>query len=360
LLIGVTRRLWFFAACLLLGLALYAYGTAYAIVPVFMIGLIVIMARSSPLRRLDLALGALVFGLVVVPIGLFVIVNSLGLSSIALGPVTIPRLPVQARYEAATVISQGNLLAAMAANLWAGLRLLAGESDGLIYNVVDPFGVFYRVCLPLAVAGIVLLSYEFRRKMRIEPQLLLAWIGAALVLAILQPVNINRFNVIFMPLLLCSAYALGWLGNRLGAALSASVLLLLVAFTAFTLAYHGGSYRQQIGQKFHDGLLPALRYAESHADTTVCVTDELNMPYIFALFSGHTSPADYIGTVAYVDAQAPFRQVVSFDRYVFGAQNCAGRAAATYVLTSDEIPPRFGNRYAYEFFGNFVVYYPKQ
>jgi len=360
LLIGVTRRLWFFASCLLCGLAMYAYGTAYAIVPVFMIGVIVIMARSSPLRRLDLALGALVFALVVVPIGLFVIVNSLGLSSIALGPVTIPRLPVQARYEAATVIGQGNLLAGMAANLWAALRLLAAESDGLIYNVVDPFGIFYRVCLPLASVGVVLLSYESRRKMRIEHQLLMAWIGAALVLAILQPVNINRFNIIFMPLLLCSACAVGWLGNRFRPALPASVLLLLVAFAAFTLDYHGTSYRQQISQKFHDGLLPALRYAESKADTTVCVTDEINMPYIFALFSGHTSPADYLGTVRYVDAQAPFRQVVSFDRYVIGTQNCAGRTAVTYVLTTDEIPPRFGNRYSYEFFGNFVVYYPKR
>ena len=360
LLIGVRRRVWFWAACLLFGVALYAYGTSYAVVPVFMIAVMVMLAGSSPLRRLDLALGALAFSVVVVPIGLFVIVNSLGLSPIALGPVTIPRLPVQARYEAATIIGQGELLAGMAANLWSGLRLLGTESDGLIYNVVDPFGVFYRVCAPLALSGIALLWGATRRTFRIEHQLLMAWIGAALVLAVLQPVNVNRFNIVFMPLLLLSAYAVGWLGNRVMGALPASVLVLLAAFAAFTLVYHGASYRQQINHKFHDGLLPALRYAESQPGTTICVTDEINMPYIFALFSGHSSPGDYLGTVTYVDPQAPFRQVVSFDRYIFGPQNCSGRAAVTYVLLAGEIPPRFGNRYSYEFFGDFVVYYPKQ
>jgi hypothetical protein len=47
LLLGVTRRLWFLAACILFGLALYAYGTAYAIVPIFMVCVVVIMARRG-------------------------------------------------------------------------------------------------------------------------------------------------------------------------------------------------------------------------------------------------------------------------------------------------------------------------
>ncbi len=360
LLLGATRKLWFLAACILLGLGLYAYGTAYAVVPVFMVCVVLIMARRSLLRPWELALGVLLFSAVVVPIGLFLLVNSLGLSPIALGPVTIPRLPVQARFEAATVMGQADLVGSVAANFWTGLKLLVTESDGIIYNVVDPYGYFYRFSFPVALAGLGLLVYELRCKARIEHLFLLSWIGAALLLAILQPVNVNRFNMVFMPLLLCTAFAVGWLGNRFRPVLPASVLILLLAFAAFTFAYHGESYRQQIGQKFHAGLLPALRFAESQVDTGLCVTDEINMPYIFALFTAHTTPADYVGTVKYVDAQAPFRQVLSFDRYIFGTQNCMGATPYTYVLTTQEIPPRFGNRYSYEFFDKFVVYYPKR
>jgi 4-amino-4-deoxy-L-arabinose transferase-like glycosyltransferase len=360
LLLGLMRRPWFFVSCLLFGLSLYAYGTAYAIVPIFVICALGIMVRQRSLPRGHLAWGAALFGVTALPIGLFVAVNSLGISAMSFGPFTIPRLPAEARYQAATVIGQGEALQGIAVNLWTGLKLLATESDGLIYNVLDPFGYFYRVGLPLALLGIGLLAFDFKGARRVEHRLLISWMGAALVLLILQPVNINRFNIAFMPLLILAALAVAWLGSRFPSVTVTSVILLLLAFAGFSAAYHGASYRQQIGYKFHEGLLPALAFAESQVDTSLCVTDEINMPYVFALFSGHTSPAEFVGSVSYVDAQAPFREVVSFGRYVFGTQHCTGGQGYTYLLTTQEIPPRLGNRYLYEFFDNFVVYYPKR
>jgi hypothetical protein len=56
---------------------------------------------------------------------------------------------------------------------------------------------------------------------------------------------------------------------------------------------------------------------------------------------------------------APLRQVASYGRYTFGTERCSAGLAYTYVLAADEIPPRLGNRYQYEFFDNYVVYYAK-
>ena len=100
-----------------------------------------------------------------------------------------------------------------------------------------------------------------------------------------------------------------------------SVLGLLAGFICFTISYHGKAYRQQISLQFHDGMLPALQFAQSIKNTPMCIDDN-NDPYIFVLFSEPTNPIDYLSTVKYVNPEAPIRDVLSFGRYTFGRHNC--------------------------------------
>ncbi len=64
------------------------------------------------------------------------------------------------------------------------------------------------------------------------------------------------------------------------------------------------------------------------------------MPYIFALFSEKTNPAEYLATVKYIDPQAPFRQVLSFGRYTFGIENCEQNPKAIFILLTNEKQPQ--------------------
>jgi len=349
---------WFGVACTFFALCLYAYGTAYAVIPIFLLCALVIIAQSKLLRARHVIAGITCFAVLSAPIALLLLVNRLGLPSISLGPVTIPRFPVPVRWETTTLIGATDTLSTLATNVWTGMRLLAMESDGILYNVVDPFGYFYRVGLPLAVAGLILLLHQRRPGLRFEVRLLLAWLGAASIVAILQAVNINRFNIIFVPLLILGAHALDWLQSRYHALGPATAFVLAAAFLAFTVAYHSQPYRRQADSKFQDGLLAALGFARGLTDGGLCVTDKINMPYIYALFSEQTSPAAFQASVKYVDSTEPLRQVASFSRYTFGARNCVVDKDPTYVLRTDEVAPRLGNRYSYEFFDNFVVYYP--
>lgn len=350
---------WFVPACMFLGISLYAYGTAYAAVPVFMALAVLLLHRKRLLPPRDMGIGLITFLILAAPIGLLLLVNTLRLDSMMLGPITIPRFPVQARYEAATVIGTGEVLRAAAANLGSGIRLLATESDGILYNGVDPFGYFYRVSLILALLGIFVSIRGMATEARVQELLLLAWLGAACVIPIFQDVNINRFNLILIPLLLCAARAVDWLGTHSRIVVPAAVLILLGAFAAFTVAYHGTFYRKEAQWKFHDGLLGALQFAAGQNTGPICVTDTITMPYIFALFADAPSSADFISTVEYVDPQAPLRQVSSYGRYTFGSRDCTPAPQYTYVLAADEIPPRLGNRYKYQFFDNFVVFYAR-
>ncbi len=139
-----------------------------------------------------------------------------------------------------------------------------------------------------------------------------------------------------------------------------TTLGLLAAFSAFTLAYHGESYRKLADFKFQNGLISALDRAQGHTAGPICVTDKINMPYIYALFTDPLEPAKFLDSVKYVDPEEPLRRVASFGRYTFGVKGCAVLKDPTYVLTAQETPPRLGNRYSYEFFDNFVVYAPNR
>ncbi len=349
---------WFVPACVLSALCLYAYGTAYLIIPTFMAGVIWVMARARLLRRPQLWTGLISFAVVAAPIGMLVIVNLLGLDSFRMGPFTVPHFPVAVRWESTTLLGASDILRALTGNLATGLRLLLTESDGIAYNVVEPYGVFYRCALLLAAAGLVVM--RARREWHYEIALLLLWLGAAAAVALVSAVNINRFNIMFLPLLILGARGLHQLQGLHRALGPLTTLGLLAAFSAFTIAYHGESYRKVADFKFQYGLIPALAWAQARTAGPICVTDKINMPYIYALFTDPLEPARFLDSVKYVDEAEPLRRVASFGRYTFGVKACAALADPTYVLTAQETPPRLGNRYSYEFIDNFVVYAPSR
>ena len=127
----------------------------------------------------------------------------------------------------------------------------------------------------------------------------------------------------------------------------------------FNIAYHGPAYRAAIDRTFHKGLLPAIQYASNLTAGPICISDKIDMPYIYVLFEERPDPSKVVSTIQYehpVNDMFPVRTVT---RYTFGTKNCHPETMPVYVLTSDELPPHFGQRYRYELFDNYVVYYPK-
>ena len=351
---------WFVAACSIFALCLYTYATAYAVVPVFLTLVLLINWRTHTVGRLPVILGLISFVVIAAPMALFLLVNTARLNTIRLGPVTIPRYPVAPRYETQTLIQTSDQTETWLTNLATAGGLLWSQSDGFVQNTVEPYGYFYGITLPIAVLGMIILANDVgRHRHSWEAALLLAWIAAALILALLLPVNTNQFNVVFIPILISMALAVFWLSLRVPWVLPLSVAALIVAFTGFNLAYHGPAYRQAAGSEFRVGILPALQYASQASPGPICVSAASGQ-YIYVLFLQHLSPTSYLNNMKYDDPLSPTRNVVSLGRYAFGVGNCTGSSIWTYVLSKSDNLPRLGNRYDYKFFDNYVVYYPKQ
>jgi 4-amino-4-deoxy-L-arabinose transferase-like glycosyltransferase len=350
---------WMIAACILFGLCFYIYGPSYFIVPVVLGASTWLLLRRKLLSVRYALIGLGVFCLFVIPIGIFILVNGLGLDAVSLGPVTIPRMPSTPRFLSEVGGFREQVPLTLWSNLRAFLRLLVGQTDGLIYNAFEPFGYFYKVTFPLALIGIVLLFRKVEQEQNAKRDMFLAWILSSLAFGVLQPVNINRINIIFIPLIICTALAVDWLGTSRRSLYLLAIAGLTAGFVWFTIVYHGPGYRTLIDQKFHHGLLPAIKSAGSRSSGPVCITDKIDMAYIYVLFVEKPDPTSVLETIQYVEAAGPLRPVRSFGRYTFGWRNCSGIEPYTYVLTADEIPPRMGNRYDFEFFDTVVVYYPR-
>src|SRR5262249_23677148 len=140
-------------------LALYAYGTAYVVVPAFLalaIGYGVLHRRWP--ARVVLAAGG-VSALVAAPIVLYVLLNKLGWDSIRTPLFSIPRLSGVARYD---TVGNLNLLSldfyrAAAHNLAQAAALLRVQDDQLISNVLPEHGFLYWFTPCLALLGLALL-----------------------------------------------------------------------------------------------------------------------------------------------------------------------------------------------------------
>ncbi len=349
---------WFVAACLFFGLSLYAYGTAYVAVPVFLLLAIPILVRTGRLRFRSLVLGIATICIVGLPIVLFVLVNSFDLSTIRLGPITIPRLPSESRYETLGAIFGTDALGAFWGNFRTVFSILLRQTDKLPWNIVEPYGYFYRWTFPIAVAGAALIL-PLRRGGRIHPErmLLLCWLAAAIAVGLLQPVNINRMNIFFIPLLLFTAFAIWFASQRWRLVIPLSTVAFLVGFAFFTREFHGDRHRERAERAFFAGLLPAIAFARSSAEdgAQICVSDKVNMPYIFVLFSLEADPASYINTIDYLNPAASFRVVERMGRYSFGAANCRDEPGTVHVLLDGEMLPDESD-YTVTSFGEFEVY----
>src|SRR5262249_11783184 len=77
----------------------------------------------------------------------------------------------------------------------------------------------------------------------------------------------------------------------------------------------------QVAVEYYASLVPAIRYA-TQLQGDICITDQVNMPYIFVLFANAMDPHVFQRSVRYRNPGAEFQEVAAFDRYRFSFQDC--------------------------------------
>lgn len=363
LLMSNPKNWWFVVAAALFALCLYAYGTAYVGVPVFLLLVVPILLYSKRVSVSQAITGLIIFSLIAIPIALFIAVNTFQMDTLHLGMVTIPRLPVEARYETMTAVFGESPLGAIGKNAAIMFGMLWTQEDAFPWNFVAPFGYFYKYTLPLAAVGFLLtLPFIKLRENWIERWFLFSWVAASLAIGFLHPVNLTRINLIFTPILLCIAFLTLKLDQRLPSAMPITILIFSIAFLFFNQAYHGEEYRRRASGIFNDGIIPAIEFAAEKSDTLVCFTEQRYSLYIYVLLTQKYHPSEYLDQLEWIDPldpADPARTPRALMNYRFRLNDCAGDRHAIYILTLKEEPPVSGVEYKQRKFEKFLVFLPK-
>ena len=292
-----------------LALGLYAYGTAFLFLPLFLLPCcFLLLRRRFPLLPFLASLG--LFILMALPVFLCNLRNQLGMDGGKLLCFTLPRL-TQTRQTATMSFSGQNLLNA--------LKLLWKQSDGLPWNSAGPFGLLWSFPgLALAAGGLGCALFRvFRRRGEDTDLLALFALGASLISCLFIHVNVNRVNFLFLPLVWFQAVGLRALLEALPALRIPAGFLLLCALVLLC-RYCLTRQRAALEPAFHTGLLEAVASLEE-GEEPVWITNKVNMPYVYVLFATGMPPEEFQADLVYADPEAPFRHVTRFGRWRFGS-----------------------------------------
>ena len=302
-----------------LTLSVYAYGTAYAFAPLFLAMVLVwlMLNRLADWRRL-LALSALA-GIVALPIMLLVAVNSLGWDSIEVLGVSIPRYSGPPRYETISLLFGGD-----GQRFWSNLprlvNLVSGGVGGWSHERLPWFGPLPPLAITLALVGLGIAIYRAKAQRDYGVHLLLAfWFCAALLVALLAPVQITRGNALWLPAIYLIGVGAFYIGQRRRVILYALTAAYIAYGSVFVYQYFR-DYGERAAGFYHSGIGAAIQRAVAVAgEEAIYVADLPWKPYIYALFYTQDSPREYRETRVVAAPNADLKRNLAYGQFVFVA-----------------------------------------
>lgn len=346
---------WSYGCTAMLALSLYAYGTSYFFVPIFALGIGILLFYTRALQLRTILWNSVLFILLALPIFLFILINRLALEGISTPFFSIPRLTTPRMEEVSSIFS-GQLLHTAASNFRDFIKILISGSDGLPWNSISPYGYAYPIALPFILVGLIFMITTIRKggHERRGQAIVLLWFFVSVLMAFVTSVNINRINVIFYPIILLLVAGVLWLSQKVKRLGSLSAAAFILCFALFATVYFR-DYPDEIAPAFYDSFGEAIQYASEESAGNIYVTDRVNMPYIYVLFYEQVNPNDFLQTVNYVNPGGAFQQVSSFGRYIFGNPSIVPGEEAAYIFwNGDSLPPE-SEHYTIKRFDNYTV-----
>lgn len=350
---GLDRDEYLPVSAVMYGLSLYAYATVWLVVPLIILAqtvYCVVCRRLRPTRCLYAA--ALILAVMALPLLLFLAVNSGLMDEIRLPFMSVPRLLYMRSGEISFAEIPENLK-----NLW---QILSRQTDGLPWNYAGKFGLYYRITFPFIIFGVISMAvsiYTCAKGKRFCPEVLvLIQLLAGLIVGALIKVNVNRVNIIFIPLLITAALGVymfcALFGKRL---IYAAAVLYLLMFAPFSHWYFT-DYAELIKPHFTYGIEQALG-AVSETDGTVYVTASVHYPKL--LFYSRMDTEEFIDTVRYSNYPAAFLKTESFGRFCYVYDLSEPDTEGCYILDrGTDISMLLSAGFTAEEYGCFVLVLP--
>ncbi len=334
---GLENEKYFIASAIFWGLSLYCYATIWIVVPILLICFGIYGFRYKKLRiskYVMIAVGVL-FAMAL-PLLLFVAVNMGFIEPISGSILSVPRL-VEFRSNELGLSNIKN-------NIKGIIRLLLFQNDGLIWNTIPYFGLYYLFTLPFIIIGFAHFLKGFwknRREFCFEAMILM-WVAVSAAVGILQGINANKINSIHIPVIVLWTAGVKWVLNRKIKWLSSVVIAAYILSFACFQGYYYTGYQEQISERQLAGAGESLdRALELQAEgyEKICVPNALRHSQV--LFYTAWSLDNYLETVEWQNYPNKYLKTSSFGDFIWQTEEEAesGREELNedmvYVILAD-------------------------
>ena len=328
---GLEDHRFFLLSALMYGFSLYCYAAIWPFVPLVLLLQAGYAFQCGQLRfrgrdGLWLGLSVLTLFVLALPLLLFLLVNWGLLEEIRLPFLSIPKLLAMRDGQFSLSTLPGN-----AENL---LNILFRQSDGLLWNSPEGFGLFYYCTLPFFLVGVYRVFRDALAALWDGEPRPLGFLAAPLLAGLLQGLclaraNVNRLNSLWPAVVLLSGLGVWTLLARLGPrALAVPLMLYAALFVRFEV-YYFNDYAGDTQGIFRYGLEDAVDAALAR-EGEIRVTSDAN--YACVLFYSGQDPDEYRATVEYTNYPSAFLSVGRFGRFRFNLDLSAPDPSCVYLV----------------------------
>ena len=315
---GLKRknRFSYYFSFFIAGISSYAYGTSFFFLPLFIVPLLILLIYKKEITLKQAFLSFLILLVITLPLILFVFINTFHLPQINLPFMTIPKLTVN-RYEELTSIFSVSFLQKSIINFSNSLKILLLQYDNLPWNALKFFGTIYPFSIFFCILGI---AFSFKRKNKELPLnysyiFNLCFVVCLLLMFVCEP-NINRLNIVFLPIIYFTIIGIYFLTIHTKKIIS---IFMIILYTLSFLLFIPNYFKQDWNTyyTFESDLEEVISYISSIKNTKIHITNKIKEAYIYTLFYSNYSSEDFLKTVTYLSPTSAFRQVTQFGNYYF-------------------------------------------
>jgi len=282
-----SRKAFYFCLSMIFyAISLYAYGVAYAFVPVFLVLTYIYLYRLKVFRISVFALGGICFFSVAWPILWMMIINFFHLKTLSIGPMTIQLFENTTR-TSDLIFSSGNFPSQLLNNLKHFFDIVILQKMDLWWNQLPKIGTMYKITLPFFLIGCGI-SWKGIWLYGKNGQLNFQKIGIRVLFfhlfssfvsgLIINNVNVNRINNIFYIIILFSAA--GICGIALKKRLVGRSLMVIygIYFLFFGYRYFYSEDRYFLNYTYDKGFEKTILRTTDFSSEPVCVSTNLYRP----------------------------------------------------------------------------------
>jgi len=344
---------------LFFSISLYAYGTSYLVVPLFLCFTVPYLFFKKYISLKYSLISISVFFVISSPILLFILINHFDFPQIHFFDLTIPRL-ISNRTTVIFNLFSSDFINTVSQNTVRLLSILIAQSDRNEFSSIPTFGTIYHISFPFFIVGLFNVLKNKLYLKQVHYYIFCVWLFCSLVLGVTSHVNITRINIIFFPLLYFVVLGIFDVYNMLFFKYKQNYKYLLGGLYTVLFVFFSAYYITELNDKNKDyftyGIGKAIQYAEKIDSTSIInvTADGVNMPYIYVCFYNKINPDLFRESVIYDNENYNgFRVVKSFDRYTFGV--VSPKSNTIHIFSKTEMLINKYDISKYKNFGNYYI-----